>query len=51
LTDALLAAKQPAVEPVRAALGRAELDPSVREYLQMALNDVGAATPQPDTQI
>jgi len=51
LTDALLGAKQPAVEPVRAVLGRAELDPTVREYLQMALDDLGAASPPPDTQI
>jgi hypothetical protein len=47
LTDALLAAEQPAVEAVRGVLGRAELDPAVREYLQMALSEVGADTPQP----
>ena len=34
------------IEAVRGILGRAELDPSVREYLQMALSEVGAdATP------
>lgn len=42
LSDALLAADQPAVDAVRAFLSRsAELDPAVREYLQMALNEVG----------
>ena len=42
LTDALLAAEQPAVDAVRSVLERAELDPAVREYLQMALSEVGA---------
>ncbi len=42
LTDALLAADQPAVDAVRAVLERTELDPAVREYLQMALSEVGA---------
>ena len=42
LTDALLAAEQPAVDAVRGLLGRTELDPAVREYLQMALSEVGA---------
>jgi hypothetical protein len=50
LTDAVLAAKQPDIEAVRGVLGRPELDPAVREYLQMALNEVGAdaqpATPE-----
>jgi anti-sigma factor RsiW len=50
LSDALLAADQPAVDAVRAFLGRAEVDPTVREYLQMALNEVepraGPATPE-----
>ena len=46
LTDAVLAAKQPDIEAVRGVLGRPELDPAVREYLQMALNEVGANTPQ-----
>jgi predicted anti-sigma-YlaC factor YlaD len=41
LTDALLAAETPAVEAVRGVLARDELDPTVREYLQMALNEVG----------
>jgi anti-sigma factor RsiW len=48
LTDALLAAEQPAVESVRGVLARDELDPAVREYLQMALTEVGAdARPAP----
>ena len=50
LTDALLAAEQPAVEAVRSMLGRDELDPAVREYLQMALSEVGAETPQPSPE-
>ena len=50
LSDALLAADRPAVEAVRAFLGRVEVDPTVREYLQMALNEVepqaAPATPE-----
>jgi anti-sigma factor RsiW len=43
LTDALLAAGgDPAIEAVRAVLGRDELDPVVREYLRMALEETGA---------
>jgi predicted anti-sigma-YlaC factor YlaD len=42
LTDALLAADQPAIDAVRGVLERTELDPAVREYLQMALSEVGA---------
>jgi hypothetical protein len=42
LTDALLAADRPAIDAVRGVLGRTELDPAVREYLQMALSEVGA---------
>lgn len=45
LTDALLAAEMPAVDAVRDILARDELDPAVREYLQMALNEVGVETP------
>jgi anti-sigma factor RsiW len=45
LADALLAADTPAIEPVRGMLARDGLDPAVREYLQMALNEVGAETP------
>ena len=45
LADALLAADQPAVEAVRGMLASDELDPAVREYLQMALNEVGVETP------
>lgn len=44
LVDALLAARQPAVEAVRGFLEREELDPAVREYLQMALNEAGVET-------
>jgi predicted anti-sigma-YlaC factor YlaD len=40
LTDALLSADQPAIDAVRSVLGRTELDPAVREYLQMALSEV-----------
>ncbi|HET7608151.1 MAG TPA: zf-HC2 domain-containing protein [Gammaproteobacteria bacterium] len=47
LTDALLAADEPAVEAVRAVLGRTELDPAVRQYLEMALNEVGAGGDMP----
>ena len=36
--------RDPGIEAVRAVLGRTELDPTVREYLQMALNEVGAET-------
>ena len=50
LSDALLAADKPSVEAVRALLARDELDPTVREYLQMALNEVAPnaapATPE-----
>jgi hypothetical protein len=43
VTDALLATGSGAgIDAVRAILGRGELDPAVREYLQMALNEVGA---------
>lgn len=43
VTDALLATGSGAgIDAVRATLGRSELDPAVRAYLQMALNEVGA---------
>lgn len=45
LTDALLSAERPAVDAVRSMLERSELDPTVREYLQMALSEVGVETP------
>ena len=49
VTDALLATGSDAgIEAVRGILGRAELDPAVREYLQMALSEVGA-DPAPST--
>jgi hypothetical protein len=52
LTDALLATGSGAgVEAVRSILGREELDPTVREYLQMALNEVGAAAAPANTDI
>jgi hypothetical protein len=42
LTDALLAVgTDPGIEAVREVLGRDDLDPAVREYLQMALSDAG----------
>jgi anti-sigma factor RsiW len=42
LTDALLAVgADPGIEAVRAILVRDDLDPAVREYLQMALSDAG----------
>jgi anti-sigma factor RsiW len=47
LADALLSARQPQVEAVRGMLERTELDPTVREYLQMALSEVGAAETAP----
>jgi hypothetical protein len=52
VTDALLASGSGAgVEAVRGILSRSELDPAVREYLQMALNEVGAEPPPADTEI
>lgn len=52
LGDALLAAGDgTAIEAVRGALERPDLDPTVREYLQMALDEVGADTPQPNTGV
>lgn len=52
LTDALLATGTgTGVEAVRGILGRSELDPSVREYLQMALDEVGADAAPPNTDI
>jgi len=52
LSDALLSAERPAVDAVRAMLERPELDPTVREYLQMALNEVGGeAAPPANTEI
>jgi anti-sigma factor RsiW len=52
LTDALLAAgSDPAIEAVRAMLGRDELDPAVREYLRMALDETGADAAAPNTGI
>jgi anti-sigma factor RsiW len=52
LTDALLATGSGAgIEAVRMILGREELDPAVREYLQMALDEVGAAPAPANTGI
>jgi predicted anti-sigma-YlaC factor YlaD len=52
VTDALLATGSgTGIEAVRGMLERNELDPSVREYLQMALDEVGADSPPPNTDI
>lgn len=52
LTDALLTVgADPGIEAVRSVLGRDDLDPAVREYLLMALNDAGAPTAPLDTGI
>lgn len=52
LTDALLAVgADTAVEAVRAMLARDDLDPSVRDYLEMALSDVGLEPPAPSTGV
>ncbi len=52
LADALLAVgTDPGIEAVRSILGRDDLDPTVREYLLMALNDAGASQAQPNTEI
>lgn len=52
VTNALLASGSAAsVEAVRGILGRSELDPAVREYLQMALSEVGAETAPSNTDI
>jgi anti-sigma factor RsiW len=54
VTDALLSVgSDPGIAAVRSVLGRTELDPAVREYLQMALNEVGAGaeTAPPDPEV
>jgi hypothetical protein len=52
LSDALLATGTGlGVDAVRAVLSRSELDPAVREYLQMALSEVGAAEAPSNTDI
>ena len=52
LTDALLTVgADPGIEAVRGVLGRDDLDPTVREYLLMALNDAGAPTAPLNTGI
>ena len=52
MTDALLATGSgDGIEAVRAILGRSELDPAVREYLQMVLLEVGAEGAPADTGI
>jgi hypothetical protein len=49
LADALLAVgADPGIEAVRGILGRTDLDPTVREYLLMALDDAGAETTPPN---
>jgi hypothetical protein len=52
VTDALLSTGSGAgIEAVRGMLDRNELDPSVREYLQMALDQVDADSAPPSTDI
>jgi len=52
LTDALLATgSDPGIEAVRAILSRESLDPTVRDYLQTALSEVGAETAPSNTGI
>jgi hypothetical protein len=52
LTDALLATGSGnGIEAVRGVLGRTELDPTVRDYLQMALDEVGADTAPASTEL
>jgi anti-sigma factor RsiW len=52
LTDALLATGSGAgIDAVRAILGRTELDPTVRDYLQMSLDEVGADGPPATTEL
>jgi hypothetical protein len=52
VTDALLATGSSAgIEAVRMTLRRSELDPAVREYLQMALSEVGADDTPADTGV
>jgi len=52
LTDALLTTGSgPGVEAVRAILSRDTLDPTVRDYLQMALSEVGAEAAPSNTGI
>jgi anti-sigma factor RsiW len=52
LTDALLAADADvATAAVRSTLERDELDPAVREYLQMALAEIGPESAAPSNEI
>lgn len=52
LADALLAGGDAAaIDAVRGALARQDLDPTVRDYLQMALDEVGADAPPPNTGV
>ena len=52
LTDALLATGDAtAIEAVRGTLERQDLDPTVREYLQMALDEVAGDGPPPNTGV
>lgn len=52
LTEALLAVgADTAVDAVRAFLARDDLDPSVRDYLEMALSDAGLDTPPSSTGV
>jgi len=52
LTDALLAAGDAAaIEAVQATLEREDLDPAVREYLQMALDGIAGDASPPNTGV
>lgn len=52
LTDALLAVgADPGIDAVRAILARDDLDPAVREYLQMALSDAGLEAAPADSGV
>ena len=52
MTDALLASGSgPGLEAVRGILSRSELDPAVREYLQMALSEIDADSAPANTDI
>ena len=52
LADALLTGGDAAaIDAVRGTLARQDLDPTVRDYLQMALDEVGADAPQPNTGV
>ena len=49
--DLLVDGDGPGIEAVRAILSRESLDPTVRDYLQMALSEVAAETAPANTGI